>query len=146
MILDHIAFAVKSLEDGINYWSQTFGYSQMTGIVSNSRQRVRVVFLSKEGSITMKLIEPTEGNLSLQNFVNRGGGYHHLCFRCTNIPATMADLNSKGLLTLVTPQPGEAFNNHEIAFMLGRFGLNIELIDTEEKAGMIDNPELTDNT
>jgi methylmalonyl-CoA/ethylmalonyl-CoA epimerase len=49
----------------------------------------------------------------------------------------MKDLNKEGLLTLVPPQPGEAFNNKNIAFLLARYGLNIELIDTDEKAGML---------
>jgi methylmalonyl-CoA/ethylmalonyl-CoA epimerase len=137
MIIDHISFAVRNLENAISYWSETFGYKQMTGVVVNSLQRVRVVFLSKEDSIIVKLIEPTEGNESLQNFVNKGGGYHHICFRCDDIASAMADLNAKGMLTLVPPQPGEAFNNHDIAFLLGRNGMNIELIDTEEKAEML---------
>lgn len=141
MVIDHISFAVKNLEEGIGYWSRIFGYHQITGIVINTRQQVKVVFLSKEDSLTIKLIEPIEGNVSLQNFVNRGGGFHHICFRCNDISSTMADLNSQGLLTLVPPQPGEAFNNHDIAFLLGKYGLNIELIDTEEKAGMIDRSE-----
>ncbi len=93
MIIDHISFAVKDLEAGISYWSRVFGYRQLTGIVVNSRQHVRVVFLSKEGSITIKLIEPAEGNLSLQNFLNRGGGFHYVCFRCKDIPTTVAELN-----------------------------------------------------
>ena len=50
---------------------------------------------------------------------------------------TISTLNQKGLLTLVKPQPGEAFNNHEIAFLLGKYGMNIELIDTDEKANML---------
>lgn len=93
--------------------------------------------MKKEGSSIIKFIEPVEGNTSLQNFVSRGGGFHHICFRCDDIKATMADLNSEGLLTLVPPQPGEAFNNHNIAFMLAKHGLNIELIDTDEKAGIL---------
>ena len=137
MIIDHISFAVKSLQEGIEYWENTFGYRQMTEMVFNTRQKVKVVFMSKEGSLTIKLIEPLEGNLSLQNFVNRGGGFHHLCFRCDDIGSSMADLKDKGLITLVPPQPGEAFNNHEIAFLLARYGMNIELIDTEEKAALL---------
>ena len=139
MVIDHISFAVRNLEDGISYWCQAFGYRQMTGIVVNSLQRVKVVFLSKEGSIMIKLIEPAEGNESLQNFVNRGGGFHHICFRCNDIATGMADLKAKGLLTLVPPQSGEAFNNHEIAFLLGRYGMNIELIDTDEKAALLNS-------
>ena len=38
---------------------------------------------------------------------------------------------------LVPPQPGEAFNNNKIAFLLAKYGLNIEIIDTDEKAGML---------
>jgi methylmalonyl-CoA/ethylmalonyl-CoA epimerase len=137
MIIDHICFAIKNLNDGIAYWEEVFGYKQMTKIVENSRQKVKVTFLRKEESITIKLIEPLESNKSLVNFVNRGGGFHHICFKCSDINEKIDELTAKGLLTLVPPQQGEAFNNHNIAFLLARYGLNIELIDTEEKAGML---------
>lgn len=109
----------------------------MTDIIENTLQKVKVTFLCREGSINVKLIEPVEGNQSLYNFVNRGGGFHHLCFRCDNIDEQIQRLSAEGLLTLVPPQPGEAFNNHQIAFLLARYGLNIELIDTDEKAGVL---------
>ncbi|HOS72642.1 MAG TPA: VOC family protein [Bacteroidales bacterium] len=137
MVIDHISFAVKNLEEGISYWSRVFGYRQLTNIVINSLQKVKVVFLDKEDSIPVKLIEPVEGNLSLQNFVNRGGGFHHICFKCSDVNEKLNELSDKGLLVLVPPQPGEAFNNHEIAFLLARYGLNIELIDTEERHGLL---------
>ena len=137
MVIDHISFAVKNLEEGISYWSRVFGYRQLTNIVVNSLQKVKVVFLGKENSIAVKLIEPVEGNLSLQNFVNRGGGFHHICFKCSDVNEKLNELSDKGLLVLVPPQPGEAFNNHEIAFLLARYGLNIELIDTEERHGLL---------
>jgi methylmalonyl-CoA/ethylmalonyl-CoA epimerase len=137
MKIDHICFAVRNLEEGIDYWDRVFGYRQMTEIVTNSLQKVKVTFLFKEESITIKLIEPLENNQSLINFVNRGGGFHHVCFKCSNINEKIEELTSKGLITLVQPQPGEAFNNHDIAFLLARYGLNIELIDTDEKAGLL---------
>ena len=137
MIIDHICFAVKHLEEGIEFWKKSFGYSEMTGVVVNSLQKVKVVFLKKEGSLTIKLIEPVKGNVALQNFVKWGGGFHHICFRCEDIDNALTVLAGRGLKTLVPPQPGEAFNNHNIAFMLGKYGLNIELIDTDEKASLI---------
>ena len=85
MVIDHICFAVKNLKEGISYWENVFGYRQMTSIVENSRQNVKVTFLNKEDSIIVKLIEPVENNQSLLNFVNRGGGFHHICFKCNNI-------------------------------------------------------------
>jgi len=142
MKLDHICFAVKDLNEGIDYWEKVFGYRQLTQIVENTRQKVKVSFLSKEDSINIKLIEPVNDNQSLVNFVNRGGGFHHICFKCDDIDETMIELTDKGLLTLIPPQPGEAFNNHKIAFLLARNGVNIELIDTDERAGLISNSSI----
>jgi methylmalonyl-CoA/ethylmalonyl-CoA epimerase len=137
MIIDHICFAVKSLKDGIDYWNNVFGYKQMTRIIENSRQKVKVTFLGKKDSVDIKLIEPLDNNSSLINFVNKGGGFHHICFKCANLDGKIKELTGKGLITLVSPQPGEAFNNHNIAFLLARNGINVELIDTDEKAGML---------
>lgn len=137
MNIDHICFAVKNLPEGIAYWEKVFGYKQMTEIIINSLQKVKVTFLKKENNILIKLIEPLETNQSLVNFVNKGGGFHHICFKCDDVNESMKELKNKGLLTLVTPQKGEAFNNHNIAFLLAKYGINIELIDTDEKAGII---------
>jgi len=137
MIIDHICFAVKDLSEGISYWDRVFGYTQKTGIVVNTLQKVKVAFLGKENSLAIKLIEPLAENLSLVNFVNRGGGFHHICFKCEDIDEGVAELKGKGLITLVPPQPGEAFNNKKIAFLLAKYGINIELIDTDERAGLL---------
>ena len=137
MKIDHICFAVKDLEDGIAYWNNVFGFAQLTQIIENTRQKVKVVFLDKEDSVKVKLIEPVRGNDSLLSFVKRGGGFHHLCFLCDDVEEQMESLREKGLITLVRPQPGEAFNNGDIAFMMARYGLNIELIDTTDKAGIL---------
>lgn len=137
MIIDHICFAVKDLKDGISYWNNVFGYEQLTEIITNSLQKVKVTFLHKENSIDIKLIEPLEINESLIKFVNRGGGFHHICFKCSDINNKIEELKSKGLIMLVPPQPGEAFNNNNIAFLFAKYGLNLELIDTDERAGIL---------
>jgi methylmalonyl-CoA/ethylmalonyl-CoA epimerase len=139
MNIDHICFAVSNLQEGISYWNDVFGYSQMTEVVENSRQKVKVVFLSKENSILIKLIEPLATNQSLLNFVSRGGGFHHVCFKCKDLDEQIDDLKGKGLLMLSKPAPGEAFNNNRIAFMLAKYGMNVELIDTDEKAAIRTN-------
>ena len=82
----------------------------MTKIVENKLQKVKVTFLRKEESIKVKLIEPLENNQSLLNFVNKGGGgFHHLCFRCSDLNEEINELKKKGLLLLDPPQPGVNF-------------------------------------
>jgi methylmalonyl-CoA/ethylmalonyl-CoA epimerase len=137
MVIDHIGIVVKSLEQGIEYWQKVFGYKQMTESVINTRQKVKVVFLKKEDSLLIKLIEPTDETSPVYKFAMKGGGLHHLAFRCKEINEEIVRLKNLGLRVITNPQPGEAFENNQIAFLLGNQALNIELIDTTEKAKKI---------
>ena len=48
------------------------------------------------------------------------------------------ELKDEGFRILAGPEPGEAFNNEDIAFIYATQGLNIELIDTDKRAEKID--------
>ena len=135
MVIDHIGVVVRSLEQGIQRWETLFGYRKNSSIVTNTRQKVRVVFLAKKDSLTIKLLEPSDPTSPVAGFARRGGGLHHICFRCDNLKEQMSELETKGVRVLVPPQPGEAFKNHDIAFLFADNSLNIELIDTTEKEG-----------
>jgi methylmalonyl-CoA/ethylmalonyl-CoA epimerase len=137
MIIDHIGIVVRSLEEGIERWEALFGYKQCSSIVTNTRQMVKVVFLAKEGSLMVKLIEPSKEQSPVSSFARRGGGLHHICFRCDHLETQIEQLRHEGARLIVPPQPGEAFNNNDIAFLLVEPALNIELIDTTEKAGAV---------
>jgi methylmalonyl-CoA/ethylmalonyl-CoA epimerase len=101
--------------------------------VSNTRQKVNVVFLAKPGSIDIKLIEPSGEDSPLWASLRKGEGLHHLCFRTDDTKAALAQLTERGLRVLSPPAPGEAFDDHLIAFGYAGCGLNIELIDTDER-------------
>jgi len=137
MILDHVGIAVRSIEQSIEQWRTVFGYQQLTEVVTNTRQKVNVVFLEKSGSMQIKLIEPTDATSPIQALVQRGGGLHHLCFRCESVDAEVARLAASGLRILAPGEPGEAFEGEEIAFVYAGDGLNIELIDTDRRAGRL---------
>jgi methylmalonyl-CoA/ethylmalonyl-CoA epimerase len=138
MIIDHIGIVVPSLEQGIREWEDLFGYRKNSEVVVNSKQRVRVVFLSKKGSLTIKLVEPVDGASPVALFARRGGGLHHLCFRCADLKLQIPLLKEKGAALIVPPQPGEAFGNRDIAFFLAKNNLNVELIDTTHKVGWVE--------
>jgi methylmalonyl-CoA/ethylmalonyl-CoA epimerase len=137
MIIDHIGIAVRSLDQAIRQWETVFAYRRMTEPVVNTRQKVRVVFLQKEGSISVKLIEPTDETSPIFDFAKRGGGLHHLCFKCESLSGEMERMKVLGLRVLAAPQPGEAFENEDIAFVYAGHGLNIELVDTDKRAARL---------
>jgi len=135
--IDHIGIVVASLEEAIPYWESVFGYKQYTRKVENTRQKVYVVFLKKEGSLPIKLLEPVDKTSLIYRFSKRGGGLHHLCFKCDNLHKEVIRMEELGLRVLAPPEPGEAFDNEEIAFVFAKQGLNIELIDTDKRAAIL---------
>ena len=135
--IDHIGIVVKDIKKGINQWQKIFNYHQMTEIVTNSKQKVNVVFMKKDNSCLIKLISPTDKSSSIYKFAMRGGGLHHLCFMSDNIKSELSSITGSKLRILSDPQPGEAFENEDIAFLYAGNGLNIELIDTDKKAKIL---------
>jgi methylmalonyl-CoA/ethylmalonyl-CoA epimerase len=136
MITDHIGIVVPSLDAGLKVWREAFGYTPMTEQVLNTRQKVRVVFLRKQGCVDIKLVEPLDPTSTVYALARRGGGLHHLCFKTESIKGSMEHLKALGATVLLPPEPGEAFENEPIAFMY-LHGLPIELIATEKKARRI---------
>jgi methylmalonyl-CoA/ethylmalonyl-CoA epimerase len=141
MTIDHIGIVVRSLEEGIQQWETLFGYRKNTPIVLNTRQKVRVVFMAKKNSLTIKLIEAADPSSPVFSMARKGGGLHHLCFRSEDLSTEMPALKERGAVFIVPPQPGEAFKNHDIAFFLAKNNLNVELIDTHEKEGWLGEPQ-----
>lgn len=108
--------------------------------MTNTRQQVNVLFLTKPGSLDIKLIEPSGPYSPLVEFIRKGGGLHHLCFKGADVTAGCEDLAARGARVTAQPEPGEAFDDHLIAFLYVGMGLNVELIDTDSRRGLVAPP------
>lgn len=141
--LDHVCLAVRKIESARTILERTLGYSPCTALVENSRQQVNVQFMSKPGSIDIKLIEPSCVQSPLVDFIKRsGGGLHHLAFCTESVEEATAELARNGAKIIAPPQPGEAFNDALIAFAFLGAGLNVEIIDRASgRAGTLEAVE-----
>ncbi|HEU4781115.1 MAG TPA: VOC family protein [Steroidobacteraceae bacterium] len=136
--LDHVCLAVRKIAPARAMLEKMLGYQPRTEIVHNTRQRVNVQFMSKSGSLDIKLIEPDSMDSPLVEFIKeRGGGLHHLAFRTGSVEDGIAELSAKQARIVAAPAPGEAFNEETIAFAFLGAGLNVELIDTDLRRGEI---------
>ena len=132
--LDHVCLAVRKLAPARAMLERTLGYTVRTQPVENTRQQVIVQFMSKPGSIDIKLIEPSCNESPLVEFIRtRGGGLHHLAFKTESVMEGVADLQEKSAKIVAAPAPGEAFDDATIAFAFLGMGLNVELIDTDRR-------------
>lgn len=138
MQIDHICIAARSIDRAMARFTDIFGYHQKTEKVTNTRQQVNVVFLAKDGSMDIKIIEPSCKESPLISSLKKGEGLHHICFKSeATVDDELCKLKEKGVRVLTEPEIGEAFNNEKIAFVYAGFGLNIELIDTDKRAGIL---------
>lgn len=133
MQIDHVCVAVRSIDKSAPKLCELLGFTVKTGKVTNTRQQVNVQFLQRPGSIDIKLIEPSAEESPLWQFLKRGEGLHHLCFKADDVRSQLAALEKLGLRVLAQPAPGEAFDEELIAFGYAGSGLNIELIDTDKR-------------
>jgi methylmalonyl-CoA/ethylmalonyl-CoA epimerase len=137
MQIDHVCVAVRSIDKSAPKLCKLLGFTVKTGKVTNTRQQVNVQFLKRPGSIDIKLIEPSAEASPLWQFLKRGEGLHHLCFKADDVQAQLSELEKLGLRVLAQPAPGEAFDDGLIAFGYAGAGLNIELIDTDRRRDLI---------
>ena len=133
MHIDHLAIAVRNVEHAADRLCAMFGYVRATVKVTNTRQDVHVLFLRKAGSLELKLIEPASDTSPLWDFVRKGGGLHHVCFKVPDVAGACEALTSVGARLLSSPQPGEAFDDGLIAFLYAGLGLNVEVVDTDQR-------------
>ncbi|MEZ5287560.1 MAG: VOC family protein [Vicinamibacterales bacterium] len=141
MHIDHLAIAVRNVEQAADRLCALLGYARDTARVTNTRQDVHVLFLRKTGSLALKLIEPASATSPLNDFVRKGGGLHHIAFKVPDVEGACQELTAKGARLLAGPQPGEAFDDALIAFLYLGMGLNVEVIDTDARRDRLPETE-----
>jgi len=132
--LDHICLAVRSIDKAAEKMSLFLGYDIKTEKVLNTKQDVYVQFLGKSGSIDFKLIAPGSPESPIVSFLKKKGeGFHHVGLKVNDVNDAVNDVKSKGAVSTLPPEPGEAFCNELIAFSYLGNGLSVEFIDTDKR-------------
>jgi methylmalonyl-CoA/ethylmalonyl-CoA epimerase len=136
--LDHVCLAVRRIDAAAKILERTLGYKPRTNPVENTRQQVIVQFLSKPGSLDIKLIQPSCLESPLTDFIKRsGGGLHHIAFKTPSVQKAVEEVEQRGAKIVAAPAPGEAFDDSLIAFAFLGAGLNVEFIETDARRNLI---------
>jgi methylmalonyl-CoA/ethylmalonyl-CoA epimerase len=101
--IHHIGIAVRSLDDALKFYRDTFGlHLQAEATIED--QGVKAVLLSI-GQSEIELLEPTRPDSAVGRFLERKGeGLHHICFQTPDVDAELDSLKQKGV-ELVDQQP-----------------------------------------
>lgn len=114
MKLHHVGLVVPKIQDSLGELTRYLKFENIGLPTLIGSQKVNVCFL-KTGGVYLELIEPSDKNSPISNFVENGGGIHHLCFEVKDIYNELDILKNKGARIIVEPVLG--FENRLIAFV-----------------------------
>ncbi len=135
--IDHLAIAVKSLDDALRFYERAFGLRE-NAIVEIADQKTRVAFISM-GECRLELLEPMGDDSPVGRFLKRRGeGLHHVCFRVDDIEAEISRLRTAGV-KLIDDVPRRGAEGCLVAFIHPSSSAGV-LIELSQSAGHPTNP------
>lgn len=113
MKLHHVGLVVPKIQDSIGELTKYLKFETIGLPTLIGSQKVNVCFL-KMGQSYLELIEPAANDSPVSNFLDNGGGFHHLCFEVKDIYKELDHLKKSGARVVV--EPVEGFEGRLIAF------------------------------
>ncbi len=131
MKLHHIGIVVKNIQESAGELTKFLDFESIAVPTLVGSQKVNICFL-KTNNVFLELIEPAQENSPISDFVEKGGGFHHLCFEVDDIHLELEKMKKNGARVVVDVVKG--FEDHLIAFvMLDTKNTNCKLIELAEK-------------
>ncbi|MBI2838657.1 MAG: methylmalonyl-CoA epimerase [Acidobacteria bacterium] len=97
--LDHIAIAVRSLENALLVYQDALGI-ECAGREHVPGEAVNVAFLPVGGT-RIELLEPSDpGSVLARSIEGRGEGLHHVCFEVDDLHGALEELRARGCRVL----------------------------------------------
>ena len=113
--IDHLGIAVKSIEEGKNFWTDVLGL-KFEGSETVAEQKVTTAFFPV-GESEVELLESTAPDGPIAKYLEKKGeGIQHIAFRVENIEAALAELKEKGV-RLIDAKPRIGAGGAKIAFL-----------------------------
>lgn len=126
--LHHIGHVVKNIQDRYNFYLK-LGFQidpEFTKPQPDMQQKVIVGVVIK-GDIRVELLEPLDNTSPIYSFLQKGGGFHHLCYEVENLEEGIKYL--KSFARQVTPITHSVWKGRKVVFFISKNNDIIELLE-----------------
>jgi len=129
--MHHTGFVVESIADVIEGFCRSVRGTGWSQIWHDPIQRVRVAFIypASPEDTAIELVEPFGDKAPVRQFLERGGGLHHVCYEVQDIAAEVAAAAAGGGTVIRRPRPAVAFDGRLIAWVVTKEKLLIEYLE-----------------
>jgi methylmalonyl-CoA/ethylmalonyl-CoA epimerase len=130
--LHHIGFVVLSIQESAKSFARSLGATWDGNIIFDPLQKVRVTFFQgrQPTDALIELVEPGAPESPVSQFLNRGGGLHHLCYEVMDLESHLRFCRSVGTVIIRPPVPAVAFGGRRIAWGVTKKRLLIEFLES----------------
>jgi len=129
MKLDHLGLAVKNIDEASKFYRNSLGWKEKSKIFQDPIQKVNILFMVDENDFVYELLEPTCQDSPVSRFLEKRISLYHFCYVVENIDQKLKELTSKGFYLISGPTEAIAFEGKNIAFLINRDNLIIELVE-----------------
>ena len=134
MEIDHIGVVVDNIDEAFQRYINHYGFKCLKEVIFDSSRRVWLALLVSENNFRVELIQPIDQNSPSYDFMKRGGGIQHLCYRVSNIENTIKYLKKENHLLISSPSEAKLMDGKKVAFMFSKKDKQvIELVEKLER-------------
>jgi len=133
--IHHVGIAVPSIEKALKFHVEALGMKQITEIVHDELQNVKVVLLSpeQEGHEKYSYVELVEsvGSSPVDQIMKQRNRPYHYCIEVENVETTLEKARKEHAIIVLPPTPAKLFNGRKIAFIWTPSQYLLEFLEKE---------------
>jgi methylmalonyl-CoA/ethylmalonyl-CoA epimerase len=132
MRIDHIAIAVKSVDEAVKDYQSVLNIDQLE-FEDVPNEKVKVAMLELEDT-RIELMEPTSADSPIKKFLDeRGEGIHHIAITADDIEKDVAKASAKGMKMLGGLRSGSYGRRITFIHPKSLHGVLTELCEAQQK-------------
>ena len=133
--IHHVGIAVPSIEEALKFHVEALGMKQVTDIVFDELQKVKVVLLSPEETkhenySYIELVESV-GSSAVDQILKQRNRLYHYCIEVSNLEEILEKVRKEHAIIVLQPTPAKLFNDRRIAFVWTPAQYLLEFLEKE---------------
>ena len=127
----HVGYVVRSIREAAPGFTGSLALEWDGRVIHDPQQTVCVSFFHPRtaGIPAIELVEPAGSGSAVQQFLERGGGLHHVCFEVDSLDRQLERTRANRDVIVRAPTPAVAFEGRRIAWVYTKNKLLVEYLE-----------------